>query len=192
MIAYHGTTVGNLETLRPFANPDSNLKYPCVYLSTSKALAAIYIWNRPFKWMTFEIQKDGIPVYNETFQNGLYEFYHGVKGYLYTCEGDFETDENTKISCAVISENPVVVKEAEVVEDAYERLLEYERQGLIKINHFEDLTDRQRRRDRNMVLREIQSLDLQRSDSLLAAFVREKFPEAWEEAREKERQKNCP
>ena len=71
MIAYHGTTVGNLRLLRPFANPHSNLSYPCVYLSTNKALASIYIWNRPYKWMTFEIREDGLPVYNESFKNGL-------------------------------------------------------------------------------------------------------------------------
>lgn len=40
MIAYHGTIVGNIDVLQPFANPASNLKYPCVYLSTNKALSA--------------------------------------------------------------------------------------------------------------------------------------------------------
>lgn len=80
MIAYHGTTVGNLRLLRPFANPHSNLSYPCVYLSTNKALASIYIWNRPYKWMTFEIREDGLPVYNESFKNGL-------KGIVWRCQG---------------------------------------------------------------------------------------------------------
>ena len=58
MIAYHGTVAGGLDTLKPFANPQSNLFYSCVYLSTCKALAAIYIWKHPFKWMTFEIPED--------------------------------------------------------------------------------------------------------------------------------------
>ena len=59
MTAYHGTTVRGLEVLRPFASPHSNLDYPCVYLSADKALASIYIWKHPFKWMTFEIGEDG-------------------------------------------------------------------------------------------------------------------------------------
>ena len=46
MVAYHGTVAEGLTELRPFASPHSNLDYPCVYLSTYKALAAIYIWNR--------------------------------------------------------------------------------------------------------------------------------------------------
>lgn len=31
MIAYHGTTVCGIRVLKPFANPASNLDYPCVY-----------------------------------------------------------------------------------------------------------------------------------------------------------------
>ena len=103
MIADHGTVVGGLHTLEPFASPHSNLKYPCVYLSTNKALASIYIWNKAYKWMTFEIREDGIPIYNESFKDCLKQFYEGVKGYIYTCDAEFETDENTKIRHAVIS-----------------------------------------------------------------------------------------
>lgn len=182
MIAYHGTVVPNLDTLRPYANPHSNLKYPCVYLSSGKALAAIYIWNRPYKWMTFEIQENGIPVYNESFQNGLREFYDGVKGYIYACESDFEVDENTRIKCAVISKKPVPVKTVDVVENAYERILLYERQGLMKINHFETLSDEQILRDRNMVIGTIKRLELWKGEHPLSGFVREKFPVYWEEA----------
>lgn len=182
MIAYHGTVVGNIEVLRPFANPHSNLSYPCVYLSTSKALAAVYIWNKPYKWMTFEIQEDGLPVYSESFQNGLYEFYHGVKGYIYTCDSDFEVDDNTTIKCAVVSRKEVPVKAADVVEDAYERILQYEQQGQLKINYFEKLSEEQISKDRNMVLRTIKRLELWKGEHPLSGFVQEKFPAYWEEA----------
>ena len=83
MTAYHGTTVRGLEVLRPFASPHSNLDYPCVYLSADKALASIYIWKHPFKWMTFEIGEDGIPVYNESFKDGLRAFYGGGHLHLF-------------------------------------------------------------------------------------------------------------
>lgn len=182
MIAYHGTVVGTIDTLRPFANPHSNLKYPCVYLSTNKALAAIYIWNKPYKWMTFEIQEDGLPVYNESFQNGLYEFYNGVKGYIYTCESDFEVDDNTTIKCAVISKNVVPIKAVDIVENAYERILQYEQQGQLKINHFEELSDEQIRKDKNMVIGAIKRLELLKGGHPLSGFVKEKFPAYWEEA----------
>lgn len=182
MIAYHGTVVGNIDILRPLDSPYSTLKYPCVYLSTSKALSAIYIWNKPFKWMTFEIQEDGLPVYNETFKNGLYEFYNGVKGYIYTCESDFEVDDNTTIKCAVISKNKVPIKSVDVVENAYERILQYEQQGQLKINHFDDLSDDQICKNRNMVIGAIKRLELWKGEHPLSNFVQEKFPVYWKEA----------
>lgn len=181
MIAYHGTVVGNIDILRPFASPHSNLNYPCVYLSANKALAAIYIWNHPYKWMTFEIQEDGLPVYNESFQNGLYEFYHGVKGYIYTCESDFEVDEKTTIKCAVISKSAVPIQGVDLVEDAYERILQYEQQGLLKINHFTERSDEQKKKDKNMVMGAIQRLELWKGEHPLSGFVQEKFPAYWEE-----------
>ena len=182
MIAYHGTTVGNIDTLMPFANPHSNLKYPCVYLSTSKALAAVYIWNASYKWMTFEIAEDGIPVYNESFQNGLREFYNGVKGFIYTCESHFETDENTTIRCAVVSKSPVLIQGADIVENAYERILQYERQGALRINHFENLSQEQIAKDKNMILGAIKRLELLKGEHPLSGFVKEKFPIYWQEA----------
>lgn len=183
MVAYHGTTVGNIDILRPFANPQSNLQYPCVYLSTNKALAAIYIWNRPYKWMTFEIQEDGLPVYNESFKNGLYEFYHGVKGYIYTCESsDFEVDDNTTIKCAVISKHTVPIKDVDIVGNAYTRILQYEQQGLLKINHFEELSDAQIRKNKNMVMGAIKRFGLLQGEHPLSGFVKETFPAYWEEA----------
>ena len=90
MTAYHGTTVRGLEVLRPFCQPPFQSGLPCVYLSADKALASIYIWKHPFKWMTFEIGEDGIPVYNESFKDGLRAFYGGVKGVIYTCSGSFD------------------------------------------------------------------------------------------------------
>ena len=182
MLAYYGTVVRNLEVLQPFANPYSNLRYPCVYLSTNQALASIYIWNRPYKWMTFEIGADGIPIYTESFLHGLYEFYNGVQGVIYTCEGDFVVDENTAIRHAVVSREPVAISSADMVENAYERILQYERDGLLKINRYKTLSDKQRRRDRNMILNAIRRENLFTGQHPLAGFVMEKFPDIWEEA----------
>ena len=191
MIAYHGTVAGGLDTLKPFANPQSNLFYSCVYLSTCKALAAIYIWKHPFKWMTFEIPEDGIPLYNESFPGGLAHFYGGVKGYIYTCRGDFQTDENTTIRHAVVSRQPVRVEAAEGVEDAYAYILRCEREGLLRIHHFEDLSAEQRNRDRKMILGAIRRLDLLKGEHPLSAFVSQTFPELWEEARKESCEESC-
>jgi len=182
MLAYHGSAVQGLTELTPFANPHSNLKYPCVYLSTNQALASIYIWNRAYKWMTFEIREDGLPVYNESFKDGLAEFYDGVQGCIYECIGDFETDDNTTIKHAVISRAPISIQNADIVENAYERILHYERTGALIINHYKHLTDAQKAKDRNMVLGAIKRLDLLKGKHPLSSFVAAKFPALWREA----------
>jgi len=132
--------------------------------------------------MTFEIPDDGVPVYNESFENGLSEFYGGVKGCIYKCDGDFETDGNTNIKCAVVSRKHVRVVEADAVEDAYERILQYGKDGSLIVNRYENLTDEQRRRDRNMVLYAIKKYNLLEGLHPMSGFVQEKFPSVWDEA----------
>lgn len=185
MTVYHGTVVKGLTTLRPFASPHSNLDYPCVYLSTDKALASIYIWKHPFKWMTFEIGADGVPVYNESFKDSLRIFYSGVEGVIYTCSGEFGRDQNTGIRHAVVSRDPVRVDTADEVPDAYKRILRYEAEGRLRIRRYEELTEGERRRVRNMVRGAIRRLDLLRGEHPLSGFVSATFPEWWEEERRK-------
>jgi len=118
--------------------------------------------------MTFRIREDGMPVYDESLKNCLLEFYGGVKGYIYTCTGDFETDENTTIKHAVISKEPVNIQDVDIVDDAYERILQYEREGLLIINHFENLSDEQKISDRNMILGAINRLELLKGEHPLS------------------------
>ena len=182
MIAYHGTTMQGLSVLKPFANPDSNLDYACVYLTTYKPLAALYIWNKPYKWLNYGFADDGLPVYTESFPNALSVFYGGVSGCIYTCEGEFEFDANANIKIAVISKQDVQVKEADNVPDCYTRILEYENQGLMHIRRYESLTDAQRESEHRMILSAIKHHNLLHRDHPMAPFVKEKFPDIWREA----------
>ena len=50
------------------------------------------------------------------------------------------------------------------------------------IHHFESLSEEQRARDKRMVLRAIQRLELLKGEHPLSPFVKEKFPLIWEEA----------
>ena len=183
MIAHHGTIVQGLKRLEPFAGPHSRLKYPCVYLSANQALAAIYIWKHPFRWMTFDIADNGIPIYNESFEGALRELYGGVRGCIYTCDGDFAVDGNTTIKHAVVSKAAVDVVETDIVENAYERIMQCEKDGLLKINRHDALTDREKENNRNMVMSAIKGLDLLKGEHVLSGFVASKFPDIWEEAR---------
>jgi len=176
MLAYHGTAHTGLEELRPFANHYSNLEYPCVYLTTCKPLAAIYIWDKPYKWMNFRFAQDGHVIYTESFPGALEEFYGGLPGSIYTCEGEFEFDKNAKIKVAVISRAPVAVMEEDPVPDALERILDYERQGLLEIRRYEALTQEELGMERRMIESAIKRA---RADSALGAFIQQKFPALW-------------
>jgi hypothetical protein len=184
MIAYHGTVTGGIKTLEPFAHPLSDLQQPVVYLSTIKVLAAVYIWDKGYRWMTYEIRDDGMPVYNETFQDGLSYFYDGVKGYIYMCEPDSKSEKNTKGNWThiITSTEPVEVREAEIVENVYERLLKFENDGELIINRFENLPEEVKNREKQIVLNSIKNLELWKRERPLADFVSEKFPDLWDEA----------
>ena len=43
-------------------------------------------------------------------------------------------------------------RDVDIVENAYTRILQYEQLGLLKINHFEELSDAQIRKNKNMVI----------------------------------------
>jgi hypothetical protein len=132
--------------------------------------------------MTFQIREDGLPIYNESFENSLREFYEGVSGCIYRCNGDFDVDENTRIKCAVVSRHPVPVESCDSVDNAYERILYYEKKGLLAINRFGDLSAQQRESDRRMVLGAIRGLNLLDGTHPLSTFVSENFPTLWQEA----------
>ena len=133
MVAYHGTTKTGLARLTPFANPHNELSEPCVYLAEDKAIALLHIWDKPYRWVKFDYARDGRIVYLEPYPGALEKFYGGVAGSIYTCEGKFKRLARN----IVISHAPASVLEEEFVPDALERILEYERQGLIEIRRGE-------------------------------------------------------
>ena len=183
MSAYHGSIVQGLSVLKLFANPVSNLDYAAVYLTSYKPLAAIYIWNKPYKWMNYGFADDGLPIYTESFPNALKEFYKDVSGAIYTCDDNFEYDPKTKIKIAVVSRNEVAIKETDIIPDCYSRILEYEEQGLLHINRYEALTEQKKESEHRMILSAIKHHKLLRGSHPMAPFVKEKFPDIWEEAR---------
>ena len=182
-VFYHGSIVGGLTKLMPFSSPAANIPDAAVYLSASKALSSIYIWNREYKWMTFHIGKDDIPVYTETHKGALHEFYNGVKGYIYACEGEYAVGSATGIKLAAVSYEPVIVSMCEPVENAYEKILSFETLSQLVIRRYEDLSIREHTSNRNMILGCIERLDLLNEKHPLSAFVKKRFPNLWEDAK---------
>lgn len=175
---YHGTTVGNLEYLKPFANPDSNLKKPCIYFSTKEETAVMYIWRYPFKFLTYEYNEQGYVFYYEWFEDGIDYFYRGLSGYVYSVDGDFDHDENIKIKYAAISESEVKIESVAFIQDVAEKLFEYDRHGKIKIVRYADIAEEKRERHRQILAREY--LKYEDPSHPLRRLVEDKFPEVLE------------
>ena len=133
--------------------------------------------------MTFHIGEDDIPVYTETHKDALYEFYNGVKGYIYACEGDYTVVSATGIKLAIVSYEPVPVSMCEPVENAYEKILSFETHNQLIIRRYEDLTIREHATNRNMILGCIKRLNLLNEKHPLSAFVKSHFRNLWEDAK---------
>jgi len=170
---YHGTTRPGLKTLVP--GPGGR-----VYLTVSRALAALYIWDfdrNPCKWMGYRIP-DGKVTYIEYFPGALREFYGGVSGFLYSREADFPRNDKRGLAAGV--EGPVALDGCEEIADVLDFLLAREREGELTIRRYEALTDADHAYIRETVARLIANLDLKNHpEDPYHAFVRHRFPDVW-------------
>lgn len=142
MKLYHGSSIGNIETLLPFMSNHGN---PYVYLTDSEVLAAIYAANpmkRPNGWFPYWWSKDGQLYYDEYYENQMEEIYRGKAGYVYTCEADLPAMD--KMPWVFLSEGEVPVLQCRAIPDLYEQLLKYEADGRLTIRRWADHTPERR------------------------------------------------
>lgn len=177
---YHGSIVPNLKRLHPFNVNNSLSDKECIYLTGRKEMALLYIWVRKFMWLTYGFDKDANIVYTETHKDALKQFYKDVKGYIYTVELSDYKENDTKIKHVKTVYDAVDILEYEVIEDVYEKILKYEHSGLIKIRWFDDLNDEDIKRNKKMILHELEN-DLYKNDKALLGFIKMTFPEVYAE-----------
>ena len=185
MICYHGSIIPNLKVLLPFKMPHSNMEESCVYFTTYKPLASLYIWPRKYMWLTYGFDKEDNLIYTESHPNALAEFYRDVKGYIYTSDvAKSDILENkTGIRIAVAAKDKQKIMECETVGDAYQKILEYEKAGEIIIRRYDELTPKELQNNESMILSGIKRLSLLEGKHPLSSFVSHKFPELWEKAK---------
>ncbi|MHB1483352.1 MAG: hypothetical protein ACYCYI_01690 [Saccharofermentanales bacterium] len=139
---YHGTSIGGLTELKPFASQRNNLKESNVYLTTSRQLAAHYIWDYercPDKSPMLDIRKDGVLVFQKMYSGALEYLYKGLSGYIYHCIGEHDQVNDAGVLTCAISKKLVPITDFEFVEDVYERIMSYEKQGTFIYERYEDL-----------------------------------------------------
>lgn len=151
---YHASSTKDLSTLEPRV---SNHKTPLIYFSKKRENVLVYLSNaiqkycieQGFehsgiwkKWASYGFDKDEIQRIEEYYPNALVDTYKGVSGYIYFTEMVEDSGFLTGIPDTVTSAKPIVVNGCEYIEDAYEAILDAEKQGLIRITRYHELSEK--------------------------------------------------
>lgn len=153
---YHASQTGNIKKLEPRI---SNHGIPLVYLSKKRENVLVYLSNavekyckdtgfsydgKWEKWGSYGFKKDGRLRLEEYYPNALINTYKGVSGYIYSANTITDSDFDIKIPDASVSTEPVDVAAAEFIPDAYEAILQAEKDGLITILRYEEISEAMR------------------------------------------------
>lgn len=187
---FHASSISGITTLKAWSKlraqhgPGQNV----VYLTENLPYSLIYIWDEQRnqyggKYVTCGM-KDGIARYIETFPDQLRALYQGVSGYLYCVEKKEEFQpvcgwESMYYSCA-----DVPVAKAVFIEDVYEELLRYEREGAFEVCRYADLSEEKREEMMQHNVSCILRGKMWEDQPIKAAFYQKHFPTEWQRAAE--------
>ncbi|MGI6769262.1 MAG: hypothetical protein ACOX5E_00115 [Bacilli bacterium] len=182
---YHGTQIGGLRELKPFASPTSNLKEACVYLTNRKQVALHYISN--FKTLPFSSPmlniKDDVIIYQEMYSGALELSCKGVSGYIYHCVGDYKMSEDHGVKSCAVSYVPVPIIGVEYIEDVYKKIMEYKDEGKFIYEKYEELPQYRHDIIRGYFIRAIKAENILNNPQHPHYYLfQEKFPKYWKEA----------
>lgn len=151
---YHASQTGDIKVLEPRI---SNHNIPLIYFSTKRENVLVYLSNaiekyckesgfvyngKWHKWASYGFESDGTLIIDEYYPNALIDTYKGVSGYIYSAENVSVNEDRINISSAVTTSEPVVVTNAEFIEDAYDEIIRAAETGLIKIRRYEEQSDK--------------------------------------------------
>lgn len=152
---YHASNIKGITVLEPHI---SNHHIPLIYFSKKRENVLVYLSNaiqkycldKNFqytgiwkKWASYGFDPDGIQRIEEYYPNALYETYKGVSGYIYTADHVDDCGFQARIPDAVTTEKPVKVSGCAFIKDAYEEILEAEKQGRVRIVRYAELSEKQ-------------------------------------------------
>ena len=153
---YHASPVKGITQLEPRI---SNHNIPLIYFSRKRENVLVYLSNavekyckdtgfsydgRWQKWGSYGFNKDGRQRLEEYYPNALINTYKGVSGYIYRAKEITDSGFEVQIPDAATSSAPVEVTDVEFVPDAYEAILQAEKDGLLTIVRYEQMSERGR------------------------------------------------
>lgn len=180
MLLYHGSSIGNLQTLQPFIADHGK---PYVYFSTNETAACFHAANvieRPFYWYPYGYGPAGKVIYTELYPGAFQEAYAGKRGYLYICDLPEETllrfpsNPNARLSAAAVP-----VTRTEEIEDLHAWFLAREREGKLMVQRYDSLTPDVQSCWYGKVLEDLREANSDARMNALSVFVQEKMPSVW-------------
>lgn len=183
---YHASQVKGITQLQPHI---SNHGIPLIYFSKKRENVLVYLSNsvekycketgfsydgKWKKWGSYGFDKDGRQRLEEYYPNALVNTYKGVSGYIYSAEAITDSGFEVQIPDAATSSEPVTVKDAEYIPDAYEAILQAEKNGLITIIRYEEMSDRMREWNRKTIKEEYEKAE---DHPEYRHFLRGNFPD---------------
>lgn len=183
MTLYLGSNTANIKVLKP---NQADHDRPYVYMTTLDVVAAFYLCNavkRSYYWFPYGFESgSNIPVYHELYPNALKEVSEGVSGYIY----EVLAEENQvipfkNIPCARLATEPIEVAKCVQIENAYDLLIGYVKQGKMKIDRFEDKSEQQLEWWYSRCIEYLEEKHMIESpDCSYASFIKLKLPQVWE------------
>lgn len=163
---YHASPFEGIQVLQPRV---SNHNTPLIYFSKKRENVLVYLSNAVEKycretgfeysgvwkkWGPYGFEKDGRFRLEEYYPNATIKTYKGVSGYIYRAEKIEDSGFQIQIPDAATSSSPVTVEGFEYVPDAYEAIIEAERNGLITILRYDDMPDKMKEWNRRTIIEE--------------------------------------
>jgi len=181
---YHASNVKGLKVLKPHVSMHGK---SWVYFSDKKENVLIYLsnavekfikdkYNRPLKeykkWASYGFTKDGRVRIEEYYPNATELTFKGVEGYIYKVEELKDKQPLNGIKNVFVTKEETIVSDVEKIQDAYDAVLEAEKQGLIEIERYETLSQERLQKIRKMITSEFEETQNEDyKEFLLSNFV---------------------
>lgn len=166
---YHASPIGGISRLEPRV---SNHGIPLIYFSKKRENVLVYLSNaiekycrdtgfsydgKWQKWGPYGFDQDDRQRLEEYYPDALEITYKGVSGYIYGVASIVEADFKIRIPDTAVSNVPVEIDSAAFVPDAYEAILQAEKEGLITIMRYKDMSEKIREWNRKTILEEYEN-----------------------------------
>lgn len=183
---YHASQVKGIVQLKPHV---SNHGIPLIYFSKKRENVLVYLSNaiekycretgfsydgKWEKWGPYGFNKDGRQRLVEYYPNALISTYKGVSGYIYSVKAIIDSGFEVQIPDAATSAESVDVTDVEFIPDAYEAILQAEKDGLITIVRYEEMSDKMREWNQRTIKEEYEKAE---GHPEYRHFLRGNFPD---------------